>query len=216
MQRPRLKTILVRLFLVDKLVIAFNVHQIKFAAFFLVMFSLVFTVFSTGVNILSPVNGQTPIPKWDSHMTFKNNTPFPLKFHIEGADDCTANATQSCDAGSLVGIYYNVYICPGVYPFDENGTLTESKCNLIKYQFNKASPLVVKALEEIALALTEAEQESNEMDAAALKTLNQTVGGVAPYFAESAYVLDWKSDVNGDKTVTASLDPSTGKFSLSD
>jgi hypothetical protein len=58
-------------------------------------------------------------------------------------------------------------------------------------------------LEEIALALTEAEEESNEMDAAALTTLNQTVGGVAPYFAGSAYVLSWKSDVNGDKTVTA-------------
>jgi hypothetical protein len=38
--------------------------------------------------------------------------------------------------------------------------------------FNKASPLVVKALEEIALALREAEEESNEMDAAALTTLN--------------------------------------------
>jgi hypothetical protein len=34
-------------------------------------------------------------------------------------------------------------------------------------------------LEEIALALTEAEEESNEMDAAALTTLNQTVGGAA-------------------------------------
>jgi hypothetical protein len=44
----------------------------------------------------------------------------------------------------------------------------------------------------------------------------ETVGGVAPYFAGSAYVLSWKSDVNGDKTVTASLDPSTGKYSLSD
>jgi hypothetical protein len=39
------------------MVIVFNVHQIKFATFFLVMFSLVFTIFSAGVNILSPVNG---------------------------------------------------------------------------------------------------------------------------------------------------------------
>lgn len=54
------------------------------------------------------------------------------------------------------------------------------------------------------------------VDAAALKTLNQTVGGVAPYFAASACVLSWKEDVDGDKTVTASLDPSNAKFSLSD
>jgi hypothetical protein len=199
-----------------KMVSIFKRPQIKFFTIIVVMFSLVFTIPLTSVNGQAAVNSTTPIPKWDSHMTFVNNTPFPLKFHIEAADDCTANASQTCDASAMKAIYYNVYICPGVYPFDDNGTLTEGNCNIIKYQFNKASPEVIKALEEIALALTEAEIEDNAVDEAALKTLNQTVGGVAPYFAGKAYLLSWKSDVNGDKTVTASLDPSTGRFSLSD
>jgi hypothetical protein len=115
----------------------FSRHQIKFVSFALILFSLVFTVPLTSVNSQPKVNSSTPLPKWDSHMTFINNTPFPLKFQIEAAEGCTANASQSCTAGSLVGIYYTVYICPGVYPFDDDGKLTESNCSVAAYEFFK-------------------------------------------------------------------------------
>ena len=195
----------------------FSRYQIKFVSFALILFSLVFTVPLTSVNSQPKVNSSTSVPKWDSHMTFENNTPFPLKFHIEAADDCTANASQSCDAGALKDWGCNIYICPGVYPFDDNGTLTESKCDLAGYEFFKyAEPEIVKALEEIAEALEEAEEDGDEEDMTELKSLNQTVGGVQADFAKGYYVLAWKEAVNGDSHVNATLDPSTGKFSLSD
>jgi len=67
---------------------------------------------------------------------------------------------------------------------------------------------------EIAEALEEAEEEDAEDDIAELKLLNQTVGGVEADFAKGYYVLAWTSGIYGGKTVTATLDPTTGKFSL--
>lgn len=195
----------------------FDRHQIKFILTVLVIFSLVLTIPLTLVNGSVQNNGSTPLPQWDSHMTFINDTPFPLKFHIEAADDCTANASQSCTAGALKGIYYTVYICPGVYPFDDAGKLTESNCSVAAYEFFKyIEPELIRALKEIAIALEQAEEDDEFDDVAELKQLNQTVGGVSADFAKGYYVLTWKEAVDGDKTVTATLDPSSGKFSLSD
>jgi hypothetical protein len=76
--------------------------------------------------------------------------------------------------------------------------------------------VLVKALEEIAQALEEAEEDGDEEDVDMLTQLNSTVGGINADFAKGYYVLSWKEGVYGDKSVTASLDPTTGKFSLSD
>lgn len=165
--------------------------------------------------IVSGIFLSTNVYAWSTHMTFKNNRPFPLKFQIEAAEGCTAQANESCTAGAEY-IWYNNYICPGIYPFDDNGTLTESKCSLAAYEFFKyAEPEIVQALEEIAQALEEAEEEDAVADEAVLKQLNQTVGGVEADFAKGYYVLAWTSGIYGDKTVTATIDPATGKFSLS-
>jgi hypothetical protein len=174
--------------------------------------SMIFGVISL---IVSSIFLSTNVYAWSTHMTFKNNTPFPLKFQIEAAEGCTAQANETCNAGAEY-IWYNTYICPGVYPFDDNGTLTESKCSLAAYEFFKyAEPEIVQALEEIAQALEEAEEEDAVADEAVLKQLNQTVGGVEADFAKGYYVLAWTSGIYGDKTVTATIDPTTGKFSLS-
>ena len=97
--------------------------------------------------------------------------------------------------------------------FDDNGTLTESECSLAAYEFFKyAEPEIVQALEEIAQALEEAAEEDTIADEAVLKQLNQTVGGIEADFAKGYYVLARTSGIYGDKTVTATIDPTTGNF----
>lgn len=157
----------------------------------------------------------TSVYGWDSHMTFKNNTPFPLKFHIEAAEDCIANETQSCKAGAMVGIYYNVYICPTVYPFDDNNKLTESDCNLLKYQWNQAEPILLKIANYISQAIEQAEEDGDEDEVEELTAIQNAGSNVQVDQKSGAYVLTWKGDVNGDSTVTANFDTTTGKFSLS-
>lgn len=76
-------------------------------------------------TIVASVFLSTSVYGWSTHMTFKNDTPFPLKFQIEAAEGWTTNATESCTAGAEY-IWYNTYICPGLYPFDDNGTLSKS------------------------------------------------------------------------------------------
>jgi hypothetical protein len=179
--------------------------------FTLVTASLIILVISTVYLSVFP---NASVYGWDTHMKFVNNTPFPLKFQVEAASSCTAQPNQTCNAGADY-VWYNTYICPGVYPFDDNGTLTESKCSLAAYEFFKyAEPELVKALEEIAQALEDAEEDGDEEDMDMLTQLNSTVGGINADFAKGYYVLAWTSGIYGDKTVTATLDPTTGKFSL--
>jgi hypothetical protein len=179
----------------------------------LVTVSLIILVTSTVYLSLFP---STNVNAWSTHMKFVNNTPFPLKFQIEAGGSCTAQPNQTCSAGAEY-VWYNTYICPGVYPFDDNGTLTESKCSLAAYEFFKyAEPELVKALEEIAQALEEAEEDGDEDDVDMLTQLNSTVGGINADFAKGYYVLAWTSGIYGTKTVYATLDPSNGKFSLKD
>ena len=83
------------------------------------------------------------------------------------------------------------------------------------YEFFKyAEPELVKALEEIGQGFEKAEEEGDEEDMDMLTQLNSTVGGVNADFAKGYYVLASTSGIYGDKTVTATLDPTTGKFSL--
>lgn len=161
------------------------------------------------------VSGITNVYAWSTHMTFKNNTPFPLKFQVEAAEGCTAQPNATCTAGAEY-IWYNTYICPGVYPFDDNGTLTESKCSLAAYEFFKyVEPVLIKALNIIDNALEQAEEDGDEDEVAEMTSM-QKVGGIQTDMSKGYYVLSWKEGVYGDKTITANLDPTTGKFSLSD
>lgn len=168
----------------------------------------------TVISSLS-VSASTNVYAWSTHMTFKNNTPFPLKLQVEAAEGCTAQPNATCTAGAEY-IWYNTYICPGVYPFDDNGTLTESKCSLAAYEFFKyAEPYLIKALNIISQVLQQAEEDGDLGEAQEMTSL-QKVGGIQADMSNGYYVLSWKEGVYGDKTVTASLDPTTGKFSLSD
>jgi hypothetical protein len=54
-----------------------------------------------------------------------------------------------------------VYICPRVYPFDDNNKLTESICNLLKYQWKEAEPILIKIADYIAQALAQAEKDGD-------------------------------------------------------
>ena len=73
-------------------------------------------------TIVATVLLGTSVYAWSTHMTFKNDTPFPLKFQIEGRLRLynQPNATWTAGAEYVIVI---TYICPGVYPFDDNGIL---------------------------------------------------------------------------------------------
>ena len=89
-----------------------------------VLNGLVVILVSITVTSSLSVSANSYVYARSTHMTFKNNTPFPLKFQVEAAEGCTAQPNATCTAGAEY-IWYNTYICLGVYPFDDNVTLTE-------------------------------------------------------------------------------------------
>lgn len=81
--------------------------------------------------------------------------------------------------------------------------------------FKYVEPELVKALEEIGEALQEAEEEGDEDDVDELTQL-KNVGVFKPILLRVIMFLAWTSGIYGDKTVYATMDPTTGKFTLKD
>ena len=71
-------------------------------------------------------------------------------------------------------------------------------------------------MEEIGEALQEAEEEEGDEDDVDKLTQLKNVGVFKPILLRVIMFFAWTSGIYGDKTVYATMDPTTGKFTLKD